>query len=310
MRVDVSVIVVSWNTRRLLEQCLRSVYETAGDLAVEVIVVDNGSSDGSVEAVRDRFPEAQLIVNSENVGFARANNQAMEVARGRYFLLLNSDAVLRPGALKALVGCLEAHPRAGIVGGRLVNPDGSFQASYMDFPTLWGEILLMLKLHPLFHSPYFPSRPPEKSGVVREAGWVPGACLLVRREVWEEIGGLDETYFMYSEEVDWCWRARQAGWRVYYTPEAEIVHWGGQSIGQVPLEKRAWVYRGKWLFFRRHRGRRTATLFRLALLGTTVLKMGAWLPLLAAPARATRDRARRNLRSYRRLISAMGGLTG
>lgn len=307
MRVDVSVIVVSWNTRELLEQCLRSIYGTAGGLTTEVIVVDNGSTDGSVGMVRERFPQARLIVNRENVGFARANDQAMAMARGRYFLLLNSDAALRPGALEALVGLMESHPRAGIVGGRLVNPDGSFQASFMDFPTLWGEVLLMLKLHRLFYSPYFPSHPPAESEEVREADWIPGACMLVRREVWEEIGGLDETYFMYSEEVDWCWRVKRAGWRIYYTPEAEIVHWGGQSIGRVPLEKRARVYRGKWLFFRKHRGRGTAGLFRLALVGTTALKMGLWAPLLTAPARAVRDRARENLRSYRRLLSAVGG---
>ncbi|HID89507.1 MAG TPA: glycosyltransferase family 2 protein [Anaerolineae bacterium] len=306
MMVDVSVIVISWNTRALLEQCLRSVYGTAGDLVVEVIVVDNGSTDGSVEMVRERFPQARLMVNRENVGFARANNQAMAVAQGRYFLLLNSDAVLRPGALKAMVDLMGADPRVGIAGGRLMNPDGSFQASFMDFPTLWAEILLMIKLHPLLRSPYFPSYPPAESEEVREADWVPGACMLVRREVWKEVGGLDETYFMYSEEVDWCWRVGRAGWRIYYTPEAEIVHWGGQSIGQVPLERRARVYRGKWLFFHRRGGRRTAGLFRLALVATTALKMGLWALLMAAPVRAVRDRARRNLRSYRRLLSAVG----
>lgn len=304
--MDVSVIVVNWNTRKLLEQCLGSVYETAGSLAVEVIVVDNGSSDGSVEMVRERFPQARLIANPENLGFARANNQAMKIARGRYFLLLNSDAALRPGALQSLVDRMEARPEGGIVGGRLVNPDGTFQASYMDFPTLWGEVMLMLKLHTLFRTRYFPSHPPAESEAAREADWIPGACMLVRRQLWEQIGGLDETYFMYSEEVDWCRRARQVGWKVYYTPEAEIVHWGGQSIGRVSAEKRARVYRGKWLFFRKHRGRRTAALFRVIVTATSVVKLGMWAPLVAAPPRAVRARARQNLRSYRRVLSAMG----
>ena len=304
--VNVTVVVVSWNTRRLLERCLRSVYETAEDLKVEAIVVDNGSTDGSPRMVQEQFPQVRLILNGENAGFARANNQAMAVAQGGRFLLLNSDAVLRPGALQALVDCLEVHPRAGMAGGRLVNPDGTFQASFMDFPTLWGEVLLMTKLHRLFRSPYFPSRPPEDSRGVREADWIPGACMLVRREVWEQIGGLDEAYFMYSEEVDWCWRARQAGWKVYHTPEAEIVHWGGQSIGQVPLEKRARVYRGKWLFFRRHGSRRTAALFRLIVAATSALKMGLCAPLLAAPTPAVRARVWQRLRSYRRLLTAMG----
>jgi len=301
--VDVSVIVVNWNTLDLLEQCLRSVYETVEDLALEVIVVDNSSSDGSPEMVRECFPRVRLVENRENVGFGRANNQGMAMADGRYSLLLNSDAALRPGALAAMVSFLDEHPQAGMVGGKLLNPDGTFQASFMDFPTLWGEFLLLTTLHLLLRSSHFPSHTPEGSQEVREADWVSGACLMARREVVEQVGGFDEAYFMYSEEVDWCWRARQAGWRVYYVPQAEVVHWGGQSIRRVPLQKRAQVYRGKWLFFHKRRGRFYAALFRGLLVVTSLLKMGMWGALLVAPRADLRETARQNVRSYRLLVA-------
>ena len=307
---QVSVIVVNWNTRELLLQCLQSVYDTGAGLPLEVIVVDNGSTDGSVAAVREHFPQARLFVNEENLGFVRANNQALAVARGRYMLLLNSDAALRPGALSALCRFMDRHPEAGIVGGKLLNPDGSFQSSYMDFPSLGDEILLMTKLHRFLRSSYFPSHPPQESQKVQEADWVSGACLMIRREAVEQVGGLDEDYFMYSEEVDWCWRVKQAGWKVYYLPEAEILHWGGQSIGQVPLHKRARVYKSKLLFFRKRRGRWYATLFRLALLVTSVLKMVMWLPLLLAPSKRLRTQAHQNIRAYRVLVREVRRLGG
>ena len=300
--MDLSVVTVNWNTRELLSQCLRSVYEMAVGVDLEVLVVDNGSTDGSFEMVRREFPQVRLIENAENVGFARANNQAMASSHGRYLLLLNSDAVVRSGALQALCRFMDQWAEAGIVGGKLINPDGSFQASYMDFPTIRDEVLLLTKLYRLFRSPYFPSHPPAESQQVSEADWVPGACLMIRRETLEQVGGLDEDYFMYSEEVDWCWRVKRSGWKVFYLPEAEVLHWGGQSIRQVPLHKRARVYGGKVLFFHKRRGRGYAALFRLILLLTTVLKMGLWCPALLAPSRRIRSQAWQNIRSLRLLV--------
>jgi N-acetylglucosaminyl-diphospho-decaprenol L-rhamnosyltransferase len=303
--IDLSVIIVNWNTRDLLAQCLQSVYDTVQGLEFEVFVVDNASTDGSAEMVRERFSQVRLIENRENAGFVRANNQAMALAEGRYSLLLNSDAALHPGALEALVCFLDEHPQAGIAGGKLLNPDDTFQASFMDFPTLWAEFLLLTKLHLLLRSSHFPSHSLEESRDVQEADWVPGACLMVRREVVEKVGGLDEEYVMYSEEVDWCWRVKQAGWGVYYVPQAEIVHWGGQSIEQVPIQKRAWVYRSKWLFFRKRRGQLHAALFRCLLLVTSLLKMGVWGALLVAPGSRLRSLARQSVCSYRLLMAQM-----
>ena len=306
--MDLSVIIVNWNTRELLSQCLQSVYETAGDVGLEVLVVDNGSSDGSGAMVRREFPQVRLIENVENVGFARANNQAVVISQGRYVLLLNSDAVLRSGALQAMCRFMDQRSEAGVVGAKLLNPDGSFQASYMDFPVILDEVLLLTKLSRLFHPACFPSHSLAESQEVSEADWVPGTCLMIRRETLEQVGGLDEDYFMYSEEVDWCWRVKRAGWKVFYLPEAEVLHWGGQSIGQVPLHKRARVYGGKLLFFRKCRGRGYAVLFRLILLLSTVLKIGMWCPALLAPSKRMRSRAWQNVCSYRLLMREIWAL--
>jgi hypothetical protein len=299
---DLSVVVVNWNTRDLLKQCLHSVRETVGELNVESIVVDNASTDGSSAMVRREFPEVRLIENVENVGFARANNQALQISQGRLVLLLNSDTVVRAGALQAMCHFMDQHPEAGIVGAKLLNPDGSFQASYMDFPTILSEVLLLTKLYRLFYPSCFPSHSLAESLEVCEADWVSGACLAIRRETIEQVGGLDEGYFMYSEEVDWCWRVKQAGWKIFYLPQAEVMHWGGQSIKRISVHKRARVYRGKVLFFRKHRGRGYAAVFRLILLLSTVLKMGMWSLALLAPNKCIRSQAQSNLRSYRFLI--------
>jgi N-acetylglucosaminyl-diphospho-decaprenol L-rhamnosyltransferase len=300
--IDLSIIIVNWNTRDFLAQCLQSVYDTVSDLDFETIVVDNASADGSPEMVRREFPQVRLIENADNVGFARANNQAMAISQGRCLLLLNSDAVLHPGALQAMCRFMDQHLEAGIVGAKLLNPDGSFQASYMDFPTILGEVLLLTKLFRLLRPPCFPSHSAAESQEVSEADWVSGACLMIRREALEQVGGLDEDYFMYSEEVDWCWRVKQAGWKVFYLPEAKVLHWGGQSIGRVPLHRRTRVYGGKLLFFRKHRGRGYAVFFRLILLLSAILKMGMWCLALLVPNRRIHSWAWQNICSYRLLV--------
>ena len=251
--------------------------------------------------VRQQFPGVHLIANSENLGFARANNQAMATTRGRYILLLNSDAVLQTGALETMCRFMAQHPEAGIVGAKLLNPDGGFQASYMDFPTILSEVLLLTKLFKLFYPPCYPSHSLSQSKVVREADWVPGACLMIRREALDQVGGLDEGYFMYSEEVDWCWRVKEAGWKVLYLSDAEVVHWGGQSIGRIPTHKRARVYGGKLLFFRKRRGHAYAALFYAVLVVSSLLKTVMWIPALFTPGRRLRSRAKQNIRAYRLL---------
>lgn len=301
--IDVSVIVVSWNTRELLAQCLASVRAEAETVSLEAIVVDNHSEDGSPAMVRERFPEVRLLENEDNLGFVGGNNRALPLAEGRYLLLLNSDATLVPGATAALVHFMDAHPEAGIVGPRISNPDGSLQSSYMDFPTLWREFQLLTKLHVVLGRPYAPSHGPDESREIHEADWVSGAGLMIRREAANQVGGLDPDYFMFSEEVDWCWRVRQAGWRNYYLPEAEVRHWGGQSTAHVSLQRRAMIYRSKWLFFYKHRGRVYAGVFRALLLAASWLKMALWALLSLFPAAARRSQARDQVRSYSVLLT-------
>ena len=301
-QVDVSVIVVSWNTRDLLARCLRSVCDALDGLSVETMVVDNASTDGSVGMVRECYPDVKLIANSENLGFVRANNQALAVSQGKYVLLLNSDAALLPGALEHMVRFLTDQPTVGIVGPKFLNPDGSFQSSYMSFPSLLSELLLMTKLHRIFRTRWFPSHPPWLSEEAKAVDWMLGACMMIRRDTLDDIGGMDETFFMYSEEVDWCWRAKQAGWAVYYLPEAQVVHDGGQSSAKVPVRRRSMVYRSKYLFLEKHYGPATAHLFQGALLITSALKMVFWSLSCLSPRAPDRVRAMDSVRSYGMLI--------
>jgi len=278
-----------------------------GGLSIQVLVVDNASTDGSVEMVRQDFSQVEIIANAENAGFVRASNQAFAISQGRYVLLLNSDAALLPNALLRMVQFLDAQPTAGIVGPQILNPDGSFQTSYMDFPNLLSELLLMTKLSKIVYGRYFPSHSPQQSQGARAVDWMQGACMMIRREALDDIGGLDETFFMYSEEVDWCWRTREAGWDVYYLPKATVLHWGGQSSAKVPIKRRFLVYKSKFLFLGKHYGPTTAFLFKAALLLTSALKIGLWSSLFLSPRGRDRARARDNICSYNVLIGYLIG---
>lgn len=253
--LDLSVIIVSWNTRALTTACLASLPAGAGSLSWDAWVIDNASSDDSVEAIRRDFPHVQLIANAENVGFAAANNLGIRASRGRYVLLLNSDTVTPPGSLEAMVRFADAHPRAGVVGPKLENPDGSFQSGPMPFPSLWTESLSVTGLGTRLLFRGYPSRPPDACTTAQRADYVGGACMLGRRQAVDQVGGLDEGYFMYAEEPDWCWRMREQGWETWYTPESRVTHFGGQSTRQVREAMLVALYRAKVRFFQRHRGR-------------------------------------------------------
>jgi N-acetylglucosaminyl-diphospho-decaprenol L-rhamnosyltransferase len=260
--IDVSIVLVSWNTRELLLACLESLPQAVGSFRAEVWVVDNGSCDGSAAAVQRLHPTVHLIANPDNRGFAAANNQALHASSGRYVLLLNSDTIPQPGSIERLVQTADALPQAGVLGGMLLDPDGEFQASFADFPSLWSEWLSVSGLGARLLFRNYPSYGPRHSRVLRRVDYVPGACMLARREAIAQVGSLDEGYFMYSEESDWCWRMTRAGWQVWYEPAARIVHFGGQSTRQ---RRRAMVqalYRSKLRFFRRHYGPLVALLLQ------------------------------------------------
>lgn len=252
--LDVSVVIVSWNTRRLTTACLASLAAAAGSLAWDAWVVDNASTDGSPEAIRAGFPDVHLIANTVNLGFAAANNLAIRASTGRYVLLLNSDTVMAPGSLAALVRFADARPALGVAGPKLLNPDGSFQSGPIPFPSLWTEALSTTGLGRRLRFAGYPSRGPAESGHAQRGDYVSGACMLARRRAVEEVGLLDEGYFMYSEEPDWCWRMRQRGWETWYVPDARVTHFGGESTHQVRDAMYVALHRSKVRFFRRHRG--------------------------------------------------------
>jgi hypothetical protein len=301
--VDLSVSIVSWNTRDLLQRCLESVYGTIAGLEFEVLVVDNGSTDGSPEMVRCEYPRATLLANDANVGFARANNQAIRASSGRHVLLLNSDAVLLGHAAELMVRFLDAHPEVGAVGGMLLNPDGSFQSSYADFPELLGETLLLTGLSRWLLPATYPSYPEARSRETRPVDWVGGALLAARRQTLDDVGLLDEGYFMYSEEVDWCYRMKERGWAIYYLPEVRAIHWLGASYGRVPARRRAQLYHSKCRFLRKHRGWLQAAAYGLLVRAVSAVKLLAWLPRELSLDPASRDRARQQVASYRFLLA-------
>jgi GT2 family glycosyltransferase len=270
---DLSVIIVNWNTRELLAQCLQSLYATTSDLNFEIIVVDNASVDGSAEMVRHKFPYVRLIQNAQNVGFAQANNQAVAISQGCYILLFNSDAIATSSAIQSLVSLANAEPCTGIVGAQLLNADGSFQASHTPFPTLWQEFLVLTGLGRLLRGCWYPSRGPGEDKGPQVVDYVEGACMLVRREALENVGGLDEGYFMYAEEVDWCYAMREKGWQVWYQPAAKVIHLGGGSSQSRRPQREGDLYRSRVRFFRKHYGDRAAKLLKLQIYSLTAIKI-------------------------------------
>jgi GT2 family glycosyltransferase len=292
-RASVSVVVVTYNALPWVERALESVR------GHETIVVDHGSTDGTLELVRERFPEGRLI-EQENKGLGGGSNAGMRVASGDYFLLLNSDAWALEGSLERLVGFAEEHAEAAVVGPKLLNLDGTLQRSVRGFPTLWRlatEYFFLRKLAPrsralnAFYGAGFAYDEP------REAEFLMGACLLVRREAADTVGLFDEDFFMFSEETDWCYRFRQAGWKVLFTPNAEFVHVGGASTRQNwgPMFREQ--VRGHLRFLAKHRGLREAERARRLLLvslrlrgvvfpgerGRTYTEAARWLASASTP---------------------------
>lgn len=304
--MDLSVIIVSWNTCQITRACLESVARQDADANIEVWVVDNASSDGSAALVQESFPDVHLIENRVNVGFATANNQAIAASSGHYVLLLNSDTVVHPGAFTALLRFMDEHPEAGAAGPLTLNPDGSLQISCYPSPTLARELWFLLHLdrwHPYGAYPmarWSTSQP-------RPVDAVLGACLMVRRSVLEQVGVLDPAYFMYSEEIDLCYRIRRAGWRIYWVPTAVIDHYGGQSTRQVAASMFLQLYRSKVLFFRKNQGRRAAAGYKLVLLAVALPRL-ALTPLAWLEPRPRRERHLALASHYWSLLHALPSL--
>jgi GT2 family glycosyltransferase len=271
MPMLLSIIIVSWNTRQDLLGCLASIMANQPAFPFEVLVFDNASVDGSVEAITAEYPAVRLIANSQNLGFARANNRAVTSAQGRYWMLLNPDTIVRPGALDTLLPYLESHPQVAAIGPRLVHPDGSVQQSVERLPTLfreWWRLFHLDRIYPLSRYPQstLASRQPQRVEVLS------GACLLIRPEAVKVIGLFDEEYFIYSEEIDLCDRLHQSGWELHWVPEAVVIHLRGQSTRQVADRMFVELYRSKVKFFRKRRGSVSAWLYKLVLFQTALFR--------------------------------------
>lgn len=255
--VETSVCIVSLNCWPVLKDCLQSLRSAAGVETREVILVDNASSDGTPSLVRQNFPEVELIENDKNVGFTKATNQAIRRARGKFLLWLNPDTIVRPDSLRALEDFLDRTPAAGIVGPKVLNPDGSFQPQCRrGMPTPAASLFHVLRLDRIWpRSPiagqylltFFPVEDP--ASVVS----VSGCCLMARREVWDQVGPLDEAMFGFGEDIDWCLRTRAAGWEVWYFPGSTIVHLKGQGgVHSKPYHKVWGIHQCMWLVYRKY----------------------------------------------------------
>ncbi len=256
--LDVSVVIVSWNTQDILGDCLESVYEQTRGISFETLVVDNASKDGTADMVKARFPQAILIQNAANGGFAAANNQGIAASQGRYVLLLNPDTVVLDNAIAKTLAFADAHPEAGCVGCRILNADRSLQSSCFLFPSLLNLFLSTTYLYKAFPRSRFFGREYMSwwdRNDSREVDVVTGCYMLVRRETLKAAGPMDEDYFMYGEEADWCYRFRKAGWKNLFTPDGSIVHLGGVSTSQVKPQMMLQLRAGLLLFISKHRSR-------------------------------------------------------
>jgi len=269
MQPDLTVSIISADNLDLLLPCLRSVFESTHHITLELYVVDNASGDGTTAAVRAEFPQVKVIRNETRLGFSTNNNLVLRQGRGRYLMLLNDDTLVLDGALDRLVKFMDTHPQVGAVGSFLFNPDGSFQPAFARFPhpfveALWASANWSHRLVRHIDQPF-------------EVDSVCGAAILVRREVVEQVGVLDIAFDpIYSEEVDWCYRIKQAGWQIYALPQARVIHYGGQTMNRAMPRKYELLLSKKMLFFRKHAGGGAANVYRMTLGLSTAVKLAWW----------------------------------
>lgn len=298
--IDVSFIIVSWNAKDYLLECLESIDKTVTDQSYEVIVVDNGSTDGSPDAVTAQYPETQLIATGENLGFAKGNNVGLRASKGRYLCLLNSDTVLLPGTVKTLCEYMDANSSVGMASPRILNTDGSLQPTCSRFPRLSLSLSIALGISNLFpRSPLF--------GRDRITWWdyneerfvdvLAGCFWFVRKEAFDDVGPLDETYFMYGEDFDWCKSFDEHDWKIALYPEAEAIHHGGGSSKNAPVRFYLARQEAQLLYWRKHHGR-FSTALRAMVIGVHQLsRILISLPVYALFPKRRSDRAHKMHRS-------------
>jgi N-acetylglucosaminyl-diphospho-decaprenol L-rhamnosyltransferase len=257
--MKLSIVIICWNDLKVLPNCLKSIFEETRALDFEVIVADNGSTDGSVDFIRANFPAVRIVENGENLGFAKGNNRGIAVAKGEYVLILNPDTIILDRALEKLVAFADTRPESGAFGPRVLNPDGSYQISARPIPTVSSALVSALYLRRLgryfraFGSDTYPNWQGEEE---RTIGFALGCALLLRGELLKRLGGFDERFFYHFEETDLCYRVTLSGSSVRFCPEAKIIHLGGQSVGRAPIRFTLETYRNGYRFFYKHYGRK------------------------------------------------------
>jgi GT2 family glycosyltransferase len=279
---DLTVIIVTWNCKNYIEECLSSLFSNPVNCRMEVVVVDNHSSDGTVEMIRSGYPHVNIIANMENNGFAAANNQAIRKTQSRYILLLNPDTIVHGRAIDQMVAYMDAHSETGGLGPAIVNGDGSPQRTGITFPNAWNlfvEAVFLDRAFPtsrifgrhkgLFNDFTFPF----------EVDYVQGSCLLLRRSVIDTVGMLDESYFMYFEETDLCFRIKRSGHKIVIIPDATITHFGGGEEGHFTERRLLHYHRSLLLFFKKNRSAVSGVAVRFTLIVRSVIRLAAWILL-------------------------------
>jgi GT2 family glycosyltransferase len=277
--VKLSIVILCWNDMKVIGDCLRSIYSETQGIDIEVIVSDNGSTDGSVEFIHQHYPLARVLENGRNLGFARGNNEGIAQSSGQYILILNPDTIIHDGALEKWIAFADQHPEAGAFGCRVLNVDGSFQHSGRPFPTIWRSWVAALYLRPLayFSDLFISDIYTGWNGMTqRLIDWQSGCCVMFRGDLLKKLGGFDGQFFYHFEEVDLCRRVWDAGFSIVYTPEAVITHLGGQSVNRFPLRFELEKYRSRYRYFYKHFGPERARQCRRTILAWIRLRQIGW----------------------------------
>jgi len=303
--IELSIIIVNWNTSKLLRNCLYSIFETIKRNKFEIYVVDNNSSDNSVAMVKEEFKGVNLIINKENIGFARANNQSIKLSKGEFVMVLNPDTILLPNAVDGMVDFLKSHKNIGAIGPKILQADGKVSnVGARRFPNLLFEFFNITSLNRQFpksklFGKYWMSFWDHND--LRQVECLTGACMIVRKKVIDNVGLLDENFFMYSEDIDWCYRIKKGGWDIYYYPEAEIMHLNGQSSKQKPIKSELEYYRSKYKYFKKHKGYLYSLFYRV-MVSLIMLPKCIYNFLLLATKRDNSAQIKLRLKCYEKII--------
>ena len=294
--MELSIIIVSWNTKKLLDDCLESIYKFTSGLKFEVLVVDNGSEDGSGDMVKKKFPKTKLILNKKNLGFSKANNQGIKKAKGQYIFLLNSDTYLVENSFKKLLTNIKSRSKLGVIAPQLLNENQTIQQSAGYFPHLpqvffWMSFLDDLPIGMLFKPYHIDHDSFYKNG--QQIDWVTAAALMIPKKVIDEVGLLDPQIFMYGEEIEWCYRIKKAGYKIYFSPITNIIHIGRGSHQKIPTQAFIGEYRGLIYFYKKYKSKLALQFLKL------LLKIGALARIAAFGALGRKELAKSYVETFK-----------